>query len=176
MTIRYGAWRGGPDPLEPPFDIREALDEHRRRRPRRRVAAHALNRLLRRGTRERRPGRAAPAARERARELRRQAVSTARCSRSASCWTRRSSTSAAHCSPIADDSARMAEAELDALPDDTARAVRQLADYQWRSPEARQTYEQIQELLRSEVLDAQFAGMRDALQNASPRTSRASGR
>ena len=62
----------------------------------------------------------------------------------------------------------MAEAELDALPHDTARAVRQLADYQWRSPEARQAYEQIQELLRSEVLDAQFAGMRNALQNASP--------
>ena len=62
----------------------------------------------------------------------------------------------------------MAEAELDALPRDTARAVRQLADYQWRSPEARETYEQIQELLRDEVLDAQFAGMRDAMQNATP--------
>ncbi|HEX3335382.1 MAG TPA: VWA domain-containing protein, partial [Jatrophihabitans sp.] len=66
------------------------------------------------------------------------------------------------------DAARMAEAELDALPNDTSRAVRQLADYQWRSPEARQAYEQIQELLRSEVLDAQFAGMRNALQNATP--------
>ena len=62
----------------------------------------------------------------------------------------------------------MAEAELDALPRDTARAVRQLADYQWRSPEACAAYEQIQDMLRSEVLDAQFAGMRDALQNATP--------
>ena len=70
--------------------------------------------------------------------------------------------------PDPDDSARMAEAELDTLPNDTARAVRQLADYQWRSPQAREKYEQIQELLRSEVLDAQFAGMRDALQNATP--------
>jgi uncharacterized protein with von Willebrand factor type A (vWA) domain len=69
--------------------------------------------------------------------------------------------------PIPDDSARMAEAELDALPSDTARAVRELADYQWRSAEARQAYEQIQQLLRSEVLDAQFAGLKDALQNAS---------
>jgi len=24
---RYGAWHGGPDPLEPPFDVRHALDE-----------------------------------------------------------------------------------------------------------------------------------------------------
>ena len=67
----------------------------------------------------------------------------------------------------------MAEAELDALPNDTARAVRQLADYQWRSHEARQAYEQIQELLRDEVLDAQFAGMREALQNATPQDLRA---
>ncbi|MDQ1740664.1 MAG: hypothetical protein QOE53_2316, partial [Pseudonocardiales bacterium] len=27
MTIRYGAWHGGADPLEPPYDIRQALDE-----------------------------------------------------------------------------------------------------------------------------------------------------
>ncbi|HYU04421.1 MAG TPA: VWA domain-containing protein, partial [Jatrophihabitantaceae bacterium] len=70
--------------------------------------------------------------------------------------------------PDPHDSARMAEAELDALPRDTARAVRQLSDYQWRSPEAREKYQQIQDLLRSEVLDAQFAGMRDALANATP--------
>ena len=24
---RYGAWHGGPDPLEAPFDVRRALDE-----------------------------------------------------------------------------------------------------------------------------------------------------
>ncbi|HEX8768943.1 MAG TPA: hypothetical protein VF714_11265, partial [Jatrophihabitans sp.] len=27
MSIRYGAWHGGADPLEPPYDIRQALDE-----------------------------------------------------------------------------------------------------------------------------------------------------
>ena len=70
--------------------------------------------------------------------------------------------------PDPDDSARMAEAELDALPKDTSRAVRALSDYQWRSPEAREKYEQIQDLLRSEVLDAQFAGLRDAMQSATP--------
>jgi len=26
MSYRYGAWRGGPDPLEPPFDVAGALD------------------------------------------------------------------------------------------------------------------------------------------------------
>src|SRR6185437_3120986 len=64
--------------------------------------------------------------------------------------------------------ARLAESELDAIPDDPARAVRQLADYDWRSPEARATYEQIRDLLRREVLDSQFRGMKDALQNSTP--------
>jgi uncharacterized protein with von Willebrand factor type A (vWA) domain len=62
----------------------------------------------------------------------------------------------------------MAEAELDALPTDTARAVRELENYRWRSPDAQQKYQQIQDLLRSEVLDAQFHGMKNALQNATP--------
>ncbi|MBE7247884.1 MAG: hypothetical protein INR63_23310 [Actinomycetospora chiangmaiensis] len=27
MAYKYGAWHGGRDPLEPPFDVRQALDE-----------------------------------------------------------------------------------------------------------------------------------------------------
>jgi uncharacterized protein with von Willebrand factor type A (vWA) domain len=46
--------------------------------------------------------------------------------------------------------------------------VRQLADCRWRSPEAAATYEQIRDLLRREVLDSQFRGLRDALAGASP--------
>src|SRR5262245_35314102 len=67
-----------------------------------------------------------------------------------------------------DEAARLAEAELDSLPPETARAVRQLADYRWRSPEAAATWQRIRDLLRSEVLDAQFRGMRQALANATP--------
>ena len=37
----------------------------------------------------------------------------------------------------------MAELELDALPTDTARAVAALKPYDWRSPEARATFEQL---------------------------------
>src|SRR5581483_4977623 len=70
--------------------------------------------------------------------------------------------------PDPDDSARLAEAELDALPRDTARAVRELAEYRWRSPEAAQKYAEISDLLRREVLDSQFQGMKQALEGASP--------
>jgi uncharacterized protein with von Willebrand factor type A (vWA) domain len=68
--------------------------------------------------------------------------------------------------PDPSDDARLAEAELDALPRDTARAVRELSDYRWRSPEAQQAYEEIQDLLRREVLDSQFRGMKQALEGA----------
>src|ERR671917_1453284 len=63
--------------------------------------------------------------------------------------------------------ARHKEAELEALPEDTAGAVRALKDYPWRSAEARQAYEQIQDLLRREVLDSSFSSMKQALENAS---------
>ena len=43
-----------------------------------------------------------------------------------------------------------------------------LSDYEWRSPEARQTYEQIKQMLQREVLDAQFAGMKQALESPDP--------
>ncbi len=70
--------------------------------------------------------------------------------------------------PDPDDSARMREAELDALPADTAQAIRQLADYDWQSPDARQTYEQLKSLLRREVLDSQFRGMKQTLSDPDP--------
>jgi uncharacterized protein with von Willebrand factor type A (vWA) domain len=169
MSSRYGAWRGGPDPLQPPFDVREALDELGDDVLAGASPRNALNRLLRRGIRD---GDGLDAlrrrARERARELRRGGRLDGTLRQVRELLDRAVDEERRALFPIPDDSARMAEAELDALPSDTARAVRQLADYQWRSPEARATYEQIQELLRSEVLDAQFAGMRDALQNATP--------
>jgi len=70
--------------------------------------------------------------------------------------------------PDPGDEARMREADLDALPADTAQAIRQLADYDWRSPAARQTFEQLKDLLRSDVLDSQFRGMRQVMMQSRP--------
>jgi uncharacterized protein with von Willebrand factor type A (vWA) domain len=64
--------------------------------------------------------------------------------------------------------ARFAEMELDTVPDDVAGAVRALEQYNWRSPEARQTYESIKEMLRQQVLDSQFQGLQQALSNPDP--------
>ena len=65
-----------------------------------------------------------------------------------------------------DDDARFAEMRMENLPPSTASAVSELADYQWRSPTARQDYERIKDLLGREALDQRFAGMKQALENA----------
>ena len=70
--------------------------------------------------------------------------------------------------PDPSDEARMREADLDALPADTAQAIRQLADYDWRSPPPARPSSSSRTLLRSEVLDSQFRGMRQAMQNPDP--------
>ncbi len=64
--------------------------------------------------------------------------------------------------------ARLAEMELATLPDNAAGAIRALADYQWTSPEAREIFESITQQLRREVLDAQFAGLKQAMESPDP--------
>jgi uncharacterized protein with von Willebrand factor type A (vWA) domain len=169
MSYRYGAWRGGPDPLEPPFDVAGALDRLGERVLSGDRAADALRNLLRQGM----PGTRGlrdllRQARDRRRELRERGRLDGTLERVRELLDQAVTRERQALFPDPSDAARLAEAELDQLPPDTARAVRQLADYQWRSPEAAATYEQIRDLLRREVLDAQFQGLRDALAGASP--------
>src|SRR4051794_22865565 len=167
MRARYGEWRGGADPLAPPYDVREALGELGESVLDGMSPGEALQQLMREGLagrrglddllrqvrRQQREARRAgrlDGTLEHVRELLDQALEQERRA----------------LFPDPSDNARLAEAELDALPRDTARAVRELSDYNWRSPEARQAYEQIQDLLRREVLDSQFRGMKQALEGA----------
>jgi uncharacterized protein with von Willebrand factor type A (vWA) domain len=169
MSYRYGAWRGGPDPLEPPFDVAGALDRLGERVLSGDRTADALRNLLRQGM----PGTRGlrdllRQARDRRRELRERGRLDGTLEQVRELLDQAVEQERQALFPDPSDAARLAEAELDQLPPDTARAVRQLADYQWRSPEAAATYEQIRDLLRREVLDSQFKGMRDALAGASP--------
>jgi len=66
--------------------------------------------------------------------------------------------------PDPSDDARFRETQLDALPEQTSRAVRELSEYDWRSPDARQEFEDLKEMLRRDVVDQQFRGMKEALQ------------
>jgi uncharacterized protein with von Willebrand factor type A (vWA) domain len=165
----YGPWHDGPDPLASPIDLRDALDEVGRDVMGGSSPRSALEELLRRGTRR-------TAGLD---ELTRRV------------WQRRSEIQRRHrldgtlgevrrlldealqaerreLFPDPSDEARFREAELDALPSGTAAAVRELAEYPWRSGQGRENYEKIRDLLGREMLDSRFQGMKDALQNTTP--------
>lgn len=65
-----------------------------------------------------------------------------------------------------DDDARFAEMQIGSLPPSTAQAVEELSEYNWRSPQAREDYDKIKDLLGRELLDQRFAGMKEALEGA----------
>ncbi|HVU93090.1 MAG TPA: hypothetical protein VHC23_12695, partial [Jatrophihabitans sp.] len=120
MSVRYGKWAGGPDPLEPPYDIRRALDEIGDDVLAGMSPRAALNRLLRRGA-DGRDGLEAlrRKARERARQLRRSGRLDGTLEEVRRLLDEALEQERRALFPDPDDSARLAEAELDALPDDT---------------------------------------------------------
>ena len=168
-NYRYGAYDDGPDPLAPPYDVREALDEMGERilggdNPR-----DALRDLLRRGWQDRRGlDDLMRRVRERQRELRNAGRLDGMLDQARELLDEALEAERGALFPDPSDDARLREAELDALPNDTSRAIRQLSEYDWRSPEARQKFEQLRDLLRREVLDSQFKGMKQALENPDP--------
>ncbi|HET6392814.1 MAG TPA: VWA domain-containing protein [Blastococcus sp.] len=164
---RYGQWHGGPDPLAPPYDLGNAVDEIGDSVLGGSGVREALRELLRRGTEGRRGlDELRRSVRERLRKARTAGRMDGTLQEVRELLDKALTAEKRELFPDPDDSARMAEAELDALPDDTAGAVRALKDYPWRSQEGRQAYEQIQDLLRREVLDSSFASMKQALENA----------
>jgi uncharacterized protein with von Willebrand factor type A (vWA) domain len=165
----YGPWEGGPDPLAPPADLSSALDQIGRDVMDGASPRAAMRELLRRGM----PG--TRGMDELARRL----------------WQRRAEITRRHrldgtlqqvrelldraltaerraLFPDPDDDARFREARLDALPPDTARAVTELADYDWRSAEAAQAYQDIRDLLGQQLLEQRFEGIKQGLQSTSP--------
>ena len=165
---RYGRWRGGPDPLAPPYDLGSAVDETGDSVLGGSGVREALRELLRRGMDGRRGlDELRRSVRERLRQARNAGRMDGTLQEVRELLDRAVEAERRELFPDPDDMARLKEAELDALPEDTAGAVRALKEYDWRSAEARQAYEQIQDLLRREVLDSSFASMKQALENAS---------
>jgi uncharacterized protein with von Willebrand factor type A (vWA) domain len=166
---RYGPYHDGPDPLEPPYDVRGAVDALGDSVLDGADPASALRDLLRKGLSDyqglddllRR-------VRERQREVRSRGRLDGILEQARAMLDTAVGQERAELFPDPDDEARMREAELDALSSDTSQAIRQLADYQWRSDAARQTFEQLKEMLRGEVLDSQFRGMKQTLEQPDP--------
>src|SRR3954465_13340319 len=169
------AWRAGPAPRArttppaAPYDVRSALDEIGDAVLDGLSPSEAMQQLMRRGMSERRGlDELLRQIRKRQKEARKAGRLDGTLEQVRELLDRAVAEERKTLFPDPSDDARFNEARLDALPRDTARAVRELSDYQWRSPEAQQAYDEIQDLLRREVLDSQFRGMKDALQNADP--------
>ena len=169
-SSKYGRYAGGPDPLAPPIDLSEALKEIADDVMEGYSAQRALQEYLRRGGRDQ-LGLDDLAGRVQAR--RRELLSR-----------HRLDGTMAEVKKLLDDAvlserkelARditlddldrdFRELRLDNLPSSTPSAVQELADYDWRSAEAKASYEKIKDLLGRELLDQHFAGMKQALEGA----------
>ena len=172
--LRYGAWRGGPDPLAPPYDVRRVLDQVGQDVLAGGSLRDALRDLMRRGVDGHR---GLDELRDRARRMRRAAqrrgdlggtLDQVRAALDQALAAERETLAG-----MDGDDARLAEMDLATLPDDTAGAVRALDTYDWRSDEARATFEAIKQMLQREVLDAQFAGMKQMLEDGDPEAMQA---
>src|SRR6476661_8360741 len=172
--FRYTPWHGGPDPLAPPFDVRSALDEVGQDVLAGGSLREALRELMRRGMDGRR---GLDDLADRVRRLREAArrrgdlggtLDQVRAMLDQALAEERDTLAGE-----SGDDARLAEMDLATIPDDVAGAVRALGDYAWHSPEARATYEQIQQMLQREVVGAQFEGLKQALSGNDPEAMQA---
>ena len=167
---RYTAYDGGPDPLAPPVDIAEALDSIGEDVMAGYSPERAMREFLRRGAQGQRglddlARRVAEKRREltqrhnldgtleEVRELLDHAVLSER-------------GQLARDIDLDEGDRALRELTLDNLPPSTAAAVNELASYDWQSRDAREDYERIKDLLGREMLDQRFAGMKQALENA----------
>ena len=166
-STRYSAYTGGPDPLAPPVDLREALEQIGEdvmggASPRR-----ALSELLRRGTKNMTGAdRLAAEANRRRRELLRNNNLDGTLQEIKKLLDEAVLAERKELARALDDDARFGELQLDALPASPAKALQELSNYDWRSAEAREKYDQIKDLLGREMLDQRFAGMKQALEGA----------
>jgi uncharacterized protein with von Willebrand factor type A (vWA) domain len=168
-NYRYGRYVYGPDPLALPYDVRGAIDEMSDSILAGASPADALAELRRRGQQGRRGlDDLLRKVRDRQREIRGSGRLDGILEQARALLDTAVGQERAELFPDPSDEARLREADLDSLPADTAQAIRRLADYDWRSDAARQTFDRLRELLRSEVLDSQFRGMRQVMANPDP--------
>ncbi|SES19117.1 vWA domain-containing protein [Actinokineospora terrae] len=169
MSYRYGPWHDGPDPLAPPVDLRAALEALGRDVMEGASPRAALQELLRRGV-----GDAAGLDDltrrlwERRSRIQRRHRLDGTLTEVRQLLERALAAERAELFPDPADDARFREAQLDALPSGTAAAVRELADYDWRSPKAREAFEQIRDKLGRELVESRFQGMKQALREMQP--------
>lgn len=164
---RYSAYSGGPDPLAPPVDLREALEQIGQDVMEGASPRRAMQELLRRGSRSMKGAdRLAAEVNRRRRELLARNNLDGTLQEIKKLLDEAVLAERKELARALDDDARFAEMQIESLSPSPATAVQELSQYQWRSDEAKQKYDQIKDLLGREMLDQRFAGMKQALENA----------
>lgn len=164
---RYSAYTGGPDPLAPPVDLREALEQIGQDVMAGASPRRALSELLRRGNRNLKGAdRLAAEVNRRRRELLQRNNLDGTLQEIKRLLDEAVLEERKELARALDDDARFAEMQIESLSPSPAKAVQELSDYTFRSDSARQKYDQIKDLLGREMLDQRFAGMKQALENA----------
>ncbi|MGV9800747.1 vWA domain-containing protein [Mycobacterium sp. NPDC003449] len=166
-TSRYSRYTGGPDPLAPPIDLRDALEQIGQNVMEGSSPRRAMQELMRRGTADMRGAdRLAAEANRRRRELLQRNNLDGTLQEIKKLLDEAVLAERKELARALDDDARFGEMQMEALSPSPAKAVQELSEYDWRSPQAREKYEQIKDLLGREMLDQRFAGMKQALENA----------
>src|SRR4051794_18510084 len=80
----------------------------------------------------------------------------------------RDETNDAQLRQLASDLAARRQEQLEQLPDDVGGQIRALTDYDFMDQDARARFDELLDQLRRQVLDAQFAGMSEALKGITP--------
>ena len=164
---RYSAYTGGPDPLAPPVDLREALEQIGQDVMEGTSPRRALQELLRRGNKNLKGAdRLAAEVNRRRRELLARNNLDGTLQEIKKLLDEAVLAERKELARALDDDARFAEMQIESLAPSPAKAVQELSEYTWRSPEAKQKYDQIKDRLGREMLDQRFAGMKEALENA----------
>ena len=167
---RYSRWDGSQNPLGPELPIDELADQLAEDVLDGWGIDNALRRMLQEGMQGRFEG--LRALRERIRRLREeQASRTGRPDPLGEFRERLSEIKETERTSLAADNseeARFAELDLETLPDNIASQIRQLREYDWSSPEAREAFEQLLDDVRRQMLDASFRQISEAMQNIGP--------
>jgi uncharacterized protein with von Willebrand factor type A (vWA) domain len=160
----YGSFRGGPDPLASLVDAGAGVDELGERILKGQSVQDALRDLMRSGSKGRQGlDQMFRQIRERYDKVRKSASMSGLLDDLKEMLTEALEAELGALFPDPSDDARFAEAILGALPEDVPNAMKELDNYQWRSPLAQHIFEEMKDRLRRDVIDQQFAGMSQSI-------------
>ena len=73
---------------------------------------------------------------------------------------------------VLEQRAQQNQEKLDLMPESAAGQIRSLSDYDFMDPEAQEKFQELMEMLRQQMMQNFFQGMKDAIQNMSPEDMR----